>query len=94
MSPAGSWDGVALQELMMEQNLVLPALPGGSQSKGSSSLALPGAQTVPLGITHGTAAHLGSNLALLFFCFKGMRISWRVRARWERWSRHLGFFLY
>lgn len=55
----------------MEQNLVLPVLPGGSQSKGSSSVALPGAQTVPLHITHATAADLGSNLALTLFLLQG-----------------------
>lgn len=55
----------------MEQNLVLPALPGGSQSKGSSSLALPGAQPAPLNITHDTAADLGSNLALTLFLLQG-----------------------
>lgn len=33
-------------------------------------------------------------LPSLFFCFEGIRNSWRtgVRARWERWSRRLGFF--
>lgn len=55
----------------MEQNLVLPVLPGGSQSKGTSSLALLGAQTVPLDITHDTAADLGSNLALTLFLLQG-----------------------
>lgn len=55
----------------MEENLVLPVLPGGSQSKGSSSLALPGSQTVPLDITHNTAADLESNLALTLFLLRG-----------------------